>query len=247
MEHEYSFPKPWEEIEDAKDAEIKRLREENAKSKEREQAMMDLNVRTDLRLQKEHDARMVDDLTGLNNDAAFTKKFEEMTMVPPGAEQRKSPPPATLLMLDLDGFKPVNDTYGHEVGDIVLKQTADFLKNICREGDFPVRLHGDEFAVIFFNTSPEELLARFQQQEGEAGGKEVTGETTLPFPIEIPALNNKSSVLPLGVTFSAGLVEIVPGATLATIKKLGDDAMYEAKRAGKNRVRLAKNAVTRKS
>ncbi len=239
---EYSFPKPWQEAEDAKETELQTLREENEKLKTQQEALLNLNVSMDRRLQEEHDKRMVDDLTGLANREAFVKKFESMTAVRPGAEQRRIRP-ATLLMLDLDGFKEVNDAYGHDIGDLTLKETAAFLKSLCREGDFAVRLHGDEFAVVFFDVRPEALLKRFQEQSGVAREALPPDEASLPFAIEMPDLKDPAATTPLAVTMSAGLTEILPGATLTEVLKRGDDALYEAKRGGKNQIRISKTNV----
>ena len=84
-----------------------------------------------------------DALTGLANRAALIQKIEEA-----GARQRRLQEPFTVLMLDLDRFKQVNDTLGHPAGDALLIEVATRLKSLLRETDALARLGGDEFAVI---------------------------------------------------------------------------------------------------
>lgn len=89
---------------------------------------------------------LTDSLTGLANRNAFSSKFENAI-----ANTMRAKNKLALLMIDLDKFKPVNDTYGHPVGDQVLIHVADTLREICRKTDIIARLGGDEFAVVLTN------------------------------------------------------------------------------------------------
>jgi len=80
-----------------------------------------------------------DRLTGIANRAAFEEKLAEVV-----ADRRTY----TLIYIDLDGFKAVNDGHGHEAGDAVLQNVAEVLRDSLREGDFLARLGGDEFAIL---------------------------------------------------------------------------------------------------
>lgn len=87
-----------------------------------------------LRHRAEHDP-----LTGLINRGAFEKAREFF---------RINPRPLALLIIDIDNFKQVNDSYGHEIGDLVLKRVAGVINDSFRSNDYPARIGGDEFAVI---------------------------------------------------------------------------------------------------
>ncbi len=84
-----------------------------------------------------------DALTGLANRVTMTQKIEEAA-----ARQRRRGDPFTVLLLDLDRFKYVNDTLGHAAGDTLLREVATRLKALLRETDVLARLGGDEFAII---------------------------------------------------------------------------------------------------
>jgi diguanylate cyclase (GGDEF)-like protein len=86
-----------------------------------------------------------DYLTGLPNRRAFS---DSMTAVVADAAQASAT--YSILLIDLDGFKPINDIHGHEIGDLVLRETARRLKENMRETDRIARLGGDEFAFIHF-------------------------------------------------------------------------------------------------
>jgi diguanylate cyclase (GGDEF)-like protein/PAS domain S-box-containing protein len=91
-----------------------------------------------------------DDLTGLINRRRFQEELERHL-----AQGRRYGMTGALLVLDLDGFKAVNDTYGHSAGDRVLRDVADALRNRLRESDIVARLGGDEFAVLLPRETPD--------------------------------------------------------------------------------------------
>jgi diguanylate cyclase (GGDEF)-like protein len=120
-----------------------------------------------------------------------------------------------LLILDLDGFKEVNDTYGHQVGDLVLKQLAKRLRAKLRDSDTIARLGGDEFAVV--------LPGDDQPGAAEAAGRLVKA-------LE-PPFNIKGKRLEIGASIG---VAVFPGDGVYadTLMRKADEAMYKAKRAG---------------
>lgn len=151
-----------------------------------------------------------DPLTGLRNRRAFDAHMaQELAIV-----QRRGTP-LSLLMLDVDHFKRVNDTIGHDGGDRVLQAIAGHLKACARTVDVVARVGGEEFAVILPST-------------GEAGAHEV-GERMRkavedgPWP-EMP------------VTISVGTATLVEGEDAERIYGRADAALYAAKQAGRNRV-----------
>jgi diguanylate cyclase (GGDEF)-like protein len=131
--------------------------------------------------------------------------------------------PFAVIMMDLDGFKPVNDQYGHDAGDEVLRVIGARLNTTNREGDLVSRLGGDEFAVVL-QDCPTDKLAREIAQRFIAA---------VSCPIHLSGVNKT-----IHVGASAGVAHIADGGdeTAEALLKRADEALYAAKRAGKNRV-----------
>ena len=106
-----------------------------------------------------------DQLTGLANRLAFGERIADATRHSAGA-----PKPFALFYIDLDRFKPVNDEFGHEVGDNLLRAVAERLRNCARPGDTVARLGGDEFAVIVKAIDDQSQLAPIAERFGKAFG-----------------------------------------------------------------------------
>ncbi len=156
-----------------------------------------------------------DPLTGLANRNQFTKKYHEMMAL--ANREEKS---LTLLAIDLDDFKPINDQYGHAAGDLVLKTVAEKLILTFRETDLVARLGGDEFSVILYGAKEIEGVVR-------------TIERLLALiPSPIPFGKDK-----LSVGASIGIAQHIYGAEddLDQLLKNADKALYDAKNLGKNR------------
>ncbi len=160
---------------------------------------------------------VTDSLTGL-----FNRRYMEghlATLVNHAAHRGKS---IAVLMLDIDYFKAVNDTYGHDVGDVVLKEFSDRLKANIRGVDMACRQGGEEFILVMPDT---DLAMAFMIAERlrQAVAKE-------PF-----AVKTKSG--PLDITVSVGVAALEHGDdTPEIILKRADQALYQAKREGRNRV-----------
>ncbi|MDF3134893.1 PAS domain S-box-containing protein/diguanylate cyclase (GGDEF) domain-containing protein [Pseudomonas extremaustralis] len=128
--------------------------------------------------------------------------------------------PLAFLLLDIDDFKDVNDSYGHLEGDQVLRRIAESGRGVLRRGDLFGRIGGEEFAVVLPGCTPEMALL-----VAERLGKEIQN---LSFNYEGQAF---------GVTISQGLANLTEqDTTLDNLFARADTAMYEAKRLGKNRV-----------
>jgi len=159
---------------------------------------------------------VTDELTGLSN----RRKFEE-TMQAEVERSRRFGQPVGLVMLDIDDFKLVNDTYGHTQGDVVLRHVARILRNSSREVDEPARYGGEELAVVLPGTDLEGAyyVAERVRTEIEA--------------LELPLDEGPGT---LRITASFG-VATLPGSAfdMGSLVEAADDALYRAKRAGKNR------------
>ncbi len=155
-----------------------------------------------------------DALTRVKNRRSFDEKVEEIL-----ANYKRLPKPACMLLLDLDCFKKINDSYGHKQGDQVLVDFARIVKSRIRETDFIYRFGGEEFVVIAKNSSLEDSgnladsIRKFVQE------------------------NEKLSKFK--VTVSIGVSEIMPMDDANSWFRRADMALYESKSSGKNTVRIA--------
>ena len=154
-----------------------------------------------------------DELTEVMNRRALLRRLgEEVSR----SEQERSP--LSIAMLDIDGFKGINDRYGHAVGDEVLKEFCCRLGESLRSGDSLGRLGGDEFLA---------LLRGAGEQEGLRIGEHVVAlVAALPF-----CVNGSGA---LNITASVGVAEVNPAARVEAMLSAADRAMYKAKRQGGN-------------
>lgn len=158
-----------------------------------------------------------DELTGLANRARYMQKLSQCETVLRGTETS-----ASIFLLDLDGFKTVNDTLGHGAGDWVLVETAKRLKRVARRAEEVARLGGDEFTLFFINKGDEKEMAAL------ADG--IISEIAKPYIWEGNACDIGVSI---GFTvFDAGYCDMNEQLRRA------DKAMYEAKAVGKGRACL---------
>ena len=168
-------------------------------------------------VQQSIELSVTDPLTGLYNRRYLDSQVE--VMVDSAANRGK---PLSILMLDVDYFKAVNDTYGHEAGDRVLRELANRIRRNIRNVDLGFRVGGEEFVIVLPDTEAEVAM-----KVAERLRKAVSSRA---FP-----LNDGKGALP--VTISAGIVSFSsPGDTLEALLKRADEALYKAKREGRNRV-----------
>ncbi|TSE38064.1 putative diguanylate cyclase YdaM [Tepidimonas fonticaldi] len=163
-----------------------------------------------------------DPLTGLLNRREFVRQAEHEL-----ARARRLGAPLTLIMLDLDHFKAINDRHGHAVGDEVLRQTARYMAGSTRQTDRVARFGGEEFVLLLPDTSAEQAWHLADKlREGLAR-------------VCIPTLG-------VPVTASLGVASVLgtESVTLEAVLHRADQAMYEAKRSGRNRTVVAADAGT---
>jgi diguanylate cyclase (GGDEF)-like protein len=103
-----------------------------------------------------------DALTGIGNRFSFNEFVDKMTRLE--GKRGVAPEEYAIVMFDLDGFKEINDTLGHSVGDQALQDMAEILRNNIRDGDMPVRWGGDEFVVVCRNISDTSVIIRRIQE-----------------------------------------------------------------------------------
>ncbi|MCK7542723.1 GGDEF domain-containing protein [Marinobacter bryozoorum] len=154
-----------------------------------------------------------DSLTGLANRRVF-----EQTLSHQLAVLERNQTPVSLVLMDVDHFKQVNDTHGHPVGDAVLQAVATTLKDNIREIDVAARIGGEEFVVIMPDTELEEAVV-----VGERLRERIAAMTDTPTP----------------VTVSSGVAEAVPAEDVSDVFVRADSALYQAKADGRNRLRKA--------
>jgi diguanylate cyclase (GGDEF)-like protein len=152
----------------------------------------------------------LDQLTGLYN-----RRSGEQRLAQEMSRAQRHGRPLTVLLMDLDGLKQINDRHGHAAGDTVLKGFADRLQRAIRGSDLAVRLGGDEFMALLPECRAEEVrhvLARLEGLEFEFDDQK------------------------LRLQYSRGWTDYAPGETPQELLKRADAALYENKRAGKRRV-----------
>jgi diguanylate cyclase (GGDEF)-like protein len=174
----------------------------------------------------EHQVRQLaysDTLTGLASRAYFYKHLEDVIKVAHRRDDHFS-----LLFLDLDGFKDVNDSLGHSIGDELLKVIAERLKNAIREIDFISRLSGDEFCILVDDVNDQydaaDVASRCLEQ------------------INLPVILSDQEIRP---RCSIGISHFPEdGEDLQTLLKAADSAMYAAKEQGKHRYAFYQQSLT---
>lgn len=152
-----------------------------------------------------------DTLTGLGNRYSFDKRLTTEL-----SRAKRFKEPLSLIVLDLDGFKEVNDTYGHTTGDLVLTTVAQIIRSNVREIDFSVRWGGDEFMIILPNTP---VL-----QAEQVANKLLT------------TISEENSNTHLDITASFGVSELKDDDDAEQLTVRADKALLDSKRTGRNKI-----------
>jgi diguanylate cyclase (GGDEF)-like protein len=164
-----------------------------------------------------------DELTGLKNRRAFMEEAKKELKI---SSQNKQP--IAVALMDLDKFKSVNDTYGHDVGDKVLQHFARVLNSSLRPEDIVGRIGGEEFVVILRKSPPNEAMPIIERL------REKIEKTPCRYKDE------NGQICSLDYTSSIGLYPLIPNRsdTIEELLKKADEALYKAKENGRNNVTL---------
>ena len=158
-----------------------------------------------------------DNLTGLPNRSYFYSQLNQAIK-----RANRHPDALALMFFDIDHFKQINDTYGHDVGDHVIRMFAERIRSVLRDEDVVARLGGDEFVLIVENLP--------NQQQADVVAEKLLASMEQPFVFGGTSLQ---------VSTSIGVAYFRRGITAGELVKAADDAMYAAKRAGRNCYRKA--------
>lgn len=163
-----------------------------------------------------------DPLTGLHNRLNFERHLEKIVK-----HYGQNHVPFALLLIDIDWFKKINDTYGHDVGDEVLKQLADLINTTVREEDKAYRVGGEEFVILFNRITKEDGIARVEKFKQMVKSHEFQ-------------INN----LILHITVSGGIYfpDNQNCKAPSEILKCADTTLYQAKRSGRDNILLCPNS-----
>ncbi|MBI5408356.1 MAG: diguanylate cyclase [Nitrospirae bacterium] len=162
-----------------------------------------------------------DKLTGLYNRKAYDEKISQTL-----ADVERYNVPASLMVCDIDFFKKINDKFGHKVGDLALKKLADLLRERLRKNDFITRYGGEEFVVILSHTDIKNAA--------------TAGEGVRSY-IDKSVFSYKNHHIPL--TISIGVSSFRKGDDVTTVFERADNALYLAKRSGRNRVKTENDVI----
>ena len=170
-----------------------------------------------------HEETRLDSLTGLHNRRAFEEMIQREVQI-----AARDNTPLTLLMMDLDHFKQLNDTWGHALGDRALRTFGGVLLTVTGTRDAVARLGGEEFAILIPGRSPRSAVSLAERLRATVEGLRLSeGEELVRF------------------TVSVGLSSLQPGETsFEPMIRRADRALYKVKRSGRNRVLLADGEIS---
>ncbi len=174
-----------------------------------EGVLFNVTTRVETEIATKHEAAH-DPLTGLLRRQATQSLFEN----PPNKQN------FCFLMMDLDGFKQANDTYGHLAGDQVLKITSDRLVQCVRSSDVICRLGGDEFLIILYNYQHQSLALEIAEK--------------IVLSIDKPMIINEDTIINVGISVGLTDSDLNENIDFENMLKKADEAMYVVKQHGKN-------------
>lgn len=164
---------------------------------------------------------ITDSLTGLKNRRYFDQRLHEEI-----AHSRRYRLPLSLLLIDVDHFKVVNDTYGHQIGDEVLKNLSKVILEMVRDSDIVARYGGEEIAIITPNTEKAEAILLAERL------RNIVQKSTLA------SIDATQEVVQITISIGVSTLNLVVMDKDALVEE-ADKALYEAKKLGRNRVQIS--------
>ena len=181
----------------------------------------------DEELSRVHRLSLTDELTQLPNRRAFLMRLDDEI-----SRALRFDYPLTMALIDIDNFKPINDTFGHAAGDLILRHFSQNMNVVFRYHDMASRYGGEEFAVLFPNTNTKGAMSALSK---------------LQYKLKIdPYIQFKNDEVPVP-TFSAGIALYNPGEDADELIKRADVAMYKAKKSGRDQIQLDSQGITQKN
>ena len=162
---------------------------------------------------------ILDPLTGIYN-----RRYLDARLVEEVARSKRSGSSLSTVMIDIDHFKSVNDTFGHQIGDTVIRKTAELIMSTCRANDTVARYGGEEIIVLAPDTTNGDAVE--------------LAERIRSIIAQSPSLVENQ---PVAVTVSTGVASLEAGETGPSLVQRADSALYRAKQQGRNRVCVAKH------
>lgn len=194
---------------------VNELRQLKAKEEQRSQELAELNERLHEANVKLEELSITDELTGLYNRRHFIQRLEEEIL-----RSQRQRHPVSLVMADLDHFKRINDSLGHQIGDQALKQFAAWVKNGVRRVDTVGRYGGEEFVIVLVDCGPARALKVADKLRREVARRS-----------QIPPFDQLG-----GFTVSMGVTSLIAGDSTQDLIQRADKALYAAKEKGRNMV-----------
>jgi diguanylate cyclase (GGDEF)-like protein len=192
-----------------------------------EDLLLRINVVLKNRSEKKENSRKLEELTNLTIRDDLTGLFNSRQFYSHIAQEvdrsNRYFRPLSLILMDIDNFKSLNDTYGHLFGDKILSGMGEIIKSAIRMQDTAYRYAGDEFTILLPETELERAIA-------------VAERVRQAIEIETQVLSDPKS---LKVTVSIGVVEYLTDEEIKCFVHRADSAMYESKRKGRNKISLA--------
>ncbi|MDO8664247.1 MAG: GGDEF domain-containing protein [Candidatus Liptonbacteria bacterium] len=180
-----------------------------------------------------------DTLTGILNRRGVEERLELINAVSDIGEEKRSRHEKkarrkfSILSLDIDHFKVVNDTYGHGIGDVVIKQVAAFLDTITRKYDIVARWGGEEFLVVFYEIDAQRAINKFFNEEYRIEKYKGLDKSENMPQLSLIVKTEKGDI---EVTLSGGATDYVPGENFKEAVERSDEALAMSKKEGRNRI-----------
>ena len=181
----------------------------------------------DEELSRVHRLSLTDELTQLPNRRAFLMRLDDEI-----SRALRFDYPLTMALIDIDNFKPINDTFGHAAGDLILRHLSQNMNVVFRYHDMASRYGGEEFAVLFPNTDTTGAMSALNKLQ-----EKLKAEPYILF---------KDEEVPVP-TFSAGIALYNPGEDADELIKRADVAMYKAKTSGRDQIELDTQGIKQHS